>query len=142
MNVRRTVHGLAPYLGSASLEFFDAGLQRCRGSLVFVEEVVRSICRRERETKQETDDPAPKIKQCQYTQGPAMRNPNPPRNPPMGFFGLESGPRLGDGVASLRRMGEVESSLAAVLRWTRFRASEAIVVVVVVCLGISRHNQL
>lgn len=70
-----------------------------------------------------------------------MGNPNPPRNPPTGFFELETVPRFGDSVASLRRVGEVERSLVCTLvlvlaRWTRLRESErqriveAIVVVV------------
>lgn len=67
-----------------------------------------------------------------------MRNANPPRNPPTGFFGLETVPRFGDGVASLRRMEVVERSLGCVLvRWTRLRESErqpiVVAIVVVVC---------
>lgn len=47
----------------------------------------------------------------------------------MGFFGLETVPRLGNGVASLRRMDEVERSLVCALvlvlaRWTRLPESE------------------
>lgn len=78
-----------------------------------------------------------------------MRNPNPPRIPPTGFFGLETVPRLGDGAASLRRMDEVERSLGVLVfvRWTRFRARkrqrdvEAIVVVQVFWLGVSRKSR-
>ena len=45
----------------------------------------------------------------------------------MGFFELETVPRLGEDAASLRRIGEVERSLVRVVvlvRWTRFRDSE------------------
>ena len=54
----------------------------------------------------------------------------------MGFFGLETVPRLGEGAASLRRMGEVERCLAcALVRWTTLRARERQRVIVVVESG-------
>ena len=59
-----------------------------------------------------------------------MRNPNPPRNPPTGFFGVETVPRLGAEGASLRRRGEVARCRVGVVvvvvraRWTRVRDSE------------------
>lgn len=67
----------------------------------------------------------------------------------MGFFALETVPRLGEDGASLRRMGEVERCLlCVVVRWTRFRESErertveVIVVGSVLWLGVSRTSRV
>jgi hypothetical protein len=110
MNVRKTDHALAPYLGSTSLEFFDAGLQRCRGSLVFVEEVVRSICRRERETKQETDDPTPHhtpIEQTSvHTRPMGNAKPEPATEPADGFLWTGDCSEIGRLVAEDGRGGK------------------------------------